>query len=52
MGQKEKRLLLRTAGWCTIAVGMYMIYKGTDPKEFVKDDDIIEAEVLKVEIVD
>lgn len=48
MNNRDKRQLLKVAGYVTVFIGFYMIHEGTK----FDDDNIIEAEVTKVEIVD
>lgn len=42
----DRKRLLRTAGWVTIAVGIYMVHKGSEdlPLDFTIKDDVIDAE--------
>lgn len=41
----DRKLLLKTAGYCSIVVGLYLIHLGHDGvRDFDINDDVIDAE--------
>lgn len=49
MKRRTKGKLLRTAGWITVSIGFYMIYKGTDLEGYLIKDDVIDAKFEVIE---
>lgn len=47
----SKKQLLRTAGWISIAFGVYLIHKGSEdePLDFEIKDDVLDAEFTILE---